>query len=351
MVKRIGQIDGIKLYDIIRSRENVAAAVEEACRDHAKDPAVIRIKNDPDRFIDAICDLLDREAYTPSGFKFKRIFERGKWRDLCYTRTFPDRMVHHAVFRVVAPILFKGAVRDTYAAIPGKGLHLGTRTIHRDIKADPKGTRYALKIDVRHYFPSIKRDILFDMIRRHIKCSRTLKLIAIIVFECPGEEGLPIGLYPSQILSAFYLYGFDHYCKERLGIKHYYRYADDIVVLSESKRMLWRYLGFMRRYLDNLGLKIKDNHAIFPIDKRRLDYMGYVHDHRQTMVRKRTKLAYIRTCRSIIRSLRRREPITAHMIRSMGCYEGLLTWCDSQKLIEKYSGRVWTAIEYGVEAI
>ena len=351
MVKRIGQIDGVKLYDIIRSRDNVSSAVMEACRDHAKDPAVMRIRDDPDRYIDAICDLLDRGAYSPSGFRFKRIFERGKWRELCYTRTFPDRMIHHAVFRVIAPILMKGAISDSYAAIPGRGLHLGTKSLHQDIVDDPKGTRYACKIDMRHYFPSVKRNILFDMLRRRLKCRRTLSLLATIIYECPGDDGLLIGMYPSQILSAFYLFGLDHYCKEDLGIAHYYRYMDDIVILSRSKRMLWRYLGFVRSYTSKLGLEIKGNYAIFPIDKRRLDFMGYVHDHKQIMIRKRNKISYMRVCNNIVRKLRRREPITCHDLMSMNSYEGMLSWCDSKPLIEKYSGRVWNAIDFGVEAI
>ena len=351
MVKRIGRINGVKLYDIIKSRDNVIQAVKEACRDHARDPAVIRIRENPDKYADAVCDILEKESYYPSGFKFKRIFERGKWRNLCYTRTFPDRIIHHAIFRVVSPILMKGAIRDTYAAIPGKGLHLGTRNIHKDLVKDVKGTRYIFKMDIYHYFDSIKRALLFEMLTRRLKCRCTLSLLSVIVFQCPGEDGLPIGLYSSQILSAFYLFGFDHYCKERLRLKKYARYADDIVFMGDSKRMMWRYFEFMRRYLSKIGLEVKSNYALFPIEKRRLDFMGYVHDHSQIMIRKRNKISYIRVCNSIVRKLRRKEPITGHDFMSVNSYEGMLSWCDSAPLIEKYSGRVWNAIDFGVEAI
>lgn len=351
MVKRIGRIDGVKLYDIIKSRDNVIQAVKEACRDHARDPAVIRIRENPGKYADAVCDILERETYYPSGFRFKIIYERGKWRKLCYTRTFPDRIIHYAIFRVISPILLRGAVRDTYATIPGKGLHLGTTNVRRDLAGDSRGTRYVLKMDVHHYFDSVKRETLFKMLLRKLKCRQTLSILSVIIFQCPGDDGLPIGLYPSQILSAFYLFGLDHYCKESLGIRHYFRYMDDIVVMDSSKRMLWRYLGFIRRYMEGIGLSMKTNYALFPIEKRRLDFMGYVHNHSQIMIRKRSKISYIRVCNSIVRKLRRKEPITGHDFMSMNSYEGMLSWCDSAPLIEKYSGRVWNAIDFGVEAI
>lgn len=106
-------------------------------------------------------------------------------------------------------------------------------------------TWFCLKMDVSHFFDNIDREILFEMIKKKIKCRRTLEILRRIIFEVPGNVGLPIGLFSSQILSVFYLSEFDHYCKEVLGIRYYYRYMDDIVILASNKNLLHNYLRFI----------------------------------------------------------------------------------------------------------
>lgn len=352
-MKRVKYIDGVELYDIIRSRENVAEAVKEACKDHHRDPAVIRMKANPDKYIDIVCDILNSEAYSPSGFKFKTIFERGKWRHLCFSRSFPDRVIHHAVMRVVVPIIIKGNVDTSFAAVKGQGMHRGSRKIRWHIqKRNYEETRYVYKIDIHHYFDNVDRDILFDMLKKKIKSYRTLKILAIIIYECPGDNGLCIGLYPSQVLSVFYLIQFDHYCREVLRIEMKYRYMDDIVILSHSKRMLWRYHYFIKRYLSTLKLSVKGNYAVFPMEKRRLDFMGFVMNHQNTMIRKSTKIRYKRSCNRIVNAVAHREEVTPHMLMSKASYEGtLLNWCDGQRLVEQEDGRVFKVLEFGIESI
>lgn len=351
MVKRVSQIDGVKLYDIIKSRANVLGAIKDACRDHAKDPAVINIKENPDKYADVVQEILETQNYRPSGFKQRRIFERGKWRELCYTRTFPDRIIQHCVLRVVAPILLGTCIRDSYAAIKGRGLHAGSVQIRKDLRADPDHTRYCLKIDVKKYFPSINREFLFQMVKRKIKCGRTLSLLETIIFECPGDSGLPIGMYPSQIFSAFYLCEFDRYCKQTLGLRHYYRYMDDIVVLGSSKNVLWNALRFMRRMLSSYGLTVKSNWQIFPLGIRGLDFMGFVFRHSHTRIRKRNKVKYIRVCNHIVRNIKYKLGLTAHMFASKISYEGMLNWCDSRNLLKIHGSKVYIALEFGPEAL
>lgn len=350
-MKRIREIDGIELYDIIRSRDNVAKALKAACRDHARDPAVIRIRENPEPYIEAVCQILDEQTFHYSEFKRKTIFERGKWRDLCYTRTFPDRIVQHAVMQVVAPILLGMCTADTYAAMPGRGLHMANRAIRKALREDPEHTRYCLKIDVKSYFPSVDRGILFELIKRKIRCPRTLEILHRMIFDCPGEKGLLIGLYISQILSTFYLSRFDHYVKEVLGQRHYYRYMDDIVVLGSNKVVLRNVLRYIRRELGKLRLTVKGNWQVFPVDSRGIDFIGYVFRHSHTRVRKRNKIAYKRTCNRIVHCVVHSRPITPHMLASKVSYEGLLTWCDSRNLVKINDGRVYRAIEFGAEAV
>lgn len=349
-MNRIRTIDGVELYDLIRARDNVALAVKNACKDHAKDPFVIHIKEDPEPYIDAVCEILDNEAFHYSEFLSKVIFERGKWRHLCYTRTFPDRIVQHAVMQIVAPILLGTCTADTYAAIPGRGLHKANQAIRAALKNDPNHTRYCLKIDVKSYFPSVDREILWELIKRKIRCSRTLKILHTMIFDCPGE-GLLIGLYISQILSSFYLSTFDHYVKEVLGQPYYFRHMDDVVVLSGNKDVLRWCLFYMTRELNKLGLTVKGNWQIFPVDSRGIDFIGYVFRHTHTRVRKRNKIAYKRSCSRIVWAVAHKRQITPHMLMSKQSYEGMMGWCDARNLVKINDGRVFRAIEFGVEAV
>ena len=350
-MKRVKSINGIELYDLICDRDNIREAIRLACKDHAKDKSVIAIKMNPEPYVDKIHEILVNESFEYSRFKNKTIFERGKKRDLCFTQTDPDRIIQHAVFNIVGDILHKCIPKDEYAAIKGRGTHACSMALRKALWDCPWRTRYCLKIDIRHFFDNIDRNILFDMIKRKIKCRRTLNILHTIIFDAPGKKGLPIGLYSSQTLSVFYLHGLDHYCKETLGIKYYFRYMDDIVILASNKNHLHNYRRLISRYLSSMNLSLKQNHAIFPVDKRRIDFVGFVHDHKQVMIRKKTKKSYIRSCNKIIRYLKKNTPVSAHMIASKQSYEGIAGWATSDAIVEKYSGRVYRAIEFGLEAI
>lgn len=352
-MKRIKHVGGKDLYDLICDEENIKDAINKACKDHATDPAVIRMKQDPEPYIKAAEQILTDRSFHYSKFRHKTIIERGKQRNLCFTRTFPDRVIQHTVFNVVAPILHSTIISTEFAAVKGRGTHACAMRVYEDMRNDPSHTKYALKMDVHHFFDSIDRNILFKLIKRKIKCPDTLEVLHRIIFDAPGDKGLPIGLYSSQILSVFYLSSLDHYCKQTLGQRYYYRYMDDIVVLSGNKNVLHNCLRFIKYFLKkNLNLTLKKNHAIFPTMKRRLDFVGYVFSRFGVMIRKRNKIAYIRVCKTIIRHMQRPgRKITLHMVMSRRSYEGMLSWCTDDTLVQKYGGCVDVAMEFGRHSI
>ena len=109
----------------------------------------------------------------------------------------------------------------------------------------------------------------------------------MIIFSM-GEKGLPIGSLLSQYLANFYLSSFDHYCKERLRIKYYFRYMDDIVVLGHSKEYLHKVNKQFHYILEkHFDLKIKENWQVFPVDDRGIDFIGYRLFRNKIILRKR----------------------------------------------------------------
>jgi hypothetical protein len=215
---------------------------------------------------------------------------------------------------------------DTYACIKGRGGHLARHNIMKAMRRDPKGTKYCLKIDIRKYYPSVDRETLKGILRRKFKDVRLLALLDEIIDSAPG---LPIGNYLSQTLANVYLAYFDHYVKEQLGARYYFRYVDDIVVLSDDKEKLRSIFSAMRTYLGGrLHLEIKPNWQIFPVEARGLDFLGYVFRHGYVLLRKRIK-------RNIFRALAHLRKVckTTKEIRlAVGSYIGWLKYTNSRNL-------------------
>lgn len=279
-----------------------------------------------------------------SRFRSRDIYERGKKRHLCYTVTFPDRVIQHVILQIVAPILLGTSIRDTYAAQKGKGTHLCSMKVREAIYNDPRGTMYYLKEDISKYFDNIPRHILFNLIKRKIKDRRILDIIHEFIFGAPGRKGLPIGMYSSQIFSSFMLTYFDHWIKEVLHVEYYFRYMDDMVFLSDSKRTLHRIHKLIKDKLGReYGLTTKSNWRIAPV-RTGLDFVGYVHWPTHVIMRKRNKIKYIRICNTIVRCIRKGKEITEHMLASMRSYDGMAKWCDSIRLRFLNHGRVMRAI-------
>lgn len=284
-------------------------------------------------------------------YHFAKIYERGKWRKLCYQDLFPDGGIQHALFNVIASLLHITIPTYSYAGIKGRGTHKCRRDVEKHLKKDRKNTKYAGLVDVYHYFESVDRQMIFDMCKRKLKDCRVLELLHRIIFECPGKRGLKIGLYSAQILSTYFLSGLDRLYRA-LGFKGF-RYMDDIVIFSNSKNKLHRMIEIIREYLHNINLRLKGNYAVFPIAKRRLGFIGYAFNHFGVMIRKRTKISYMRSCNKIVKALKKHEEITPHMMASMISYQGIVSWASDcgKGLISKYSNRVDIALEFGVDAI
>lgn len=90
-----------------------------------------------------------------------------------------------------------------------------------------------------------------------------------------SEENVPIGFYTSQWFANFFLTDLDHYIKEKLKIKYYIRYADDMVLFSNNKKNLHKARILIEEYLKKENLKLKENYSLFKVDNRFIDFLGY----------------------------------------------------------------------------
>lgn len=326
------------LMSKICSMENLELALKNASKGKKCKRAIAKVVAHKEEMLGALQKSLLDGTYQTSPYHHKQVYDP-KERTISILPFFPDRIAQHAIIRVIEPIIVSKFIPQTYACIKGRGIHAGVRAIHKAFSQDIVGTRCCLKIDIRHYYPSIEHDRMKAKVRRMIKDPRLLIVLDNII---DSEEGLPIGNYSSQYLANIYLNDFDHWCKEVLKIKFYFRYVDDIVILSDSKEYLRFVFSKIKMYLcEKMGLEIKDNWQIFPVDDRGLDFLGYVFRHSHTRLRKRVKTKIKRKLNHLLD--KELTPMQIH--KEMGSYQGWINYCNGrhfiQTLNDKANGKVF----------
>ncbi len=307
------------LYEQIYNIYNLEKADAIASTGKSNQPGVVTHRANVDANLMALYNMLRDKTYQTSNYEVFKIYEP-KEREVYRLPYFPDRIAHHAIMNVLEPIFVNTFTADTYSCIKGKGIHAAARGIEAALK-DETNTIYCLKLDIRKFYPSVDHDILKGLLRRKLKDPDLLWLLDEIIDSAPG---LPIGNYLSQYFANFYLTYFDHWLKENKQVKYYFRYADDIVILSPDKPYLHALLNEIKTYLnDNLKLQVKGNYQVFPVADRGIDFVGYRFYHSHTLLRKSIKQSFARMLK------RRRNPA------STASYLGWLKHCNSRNLINK----------------
>jgi len=231
-------------------------------------------------------EMLYYQTYKSGEYEIKKIFEP-KERNIMIAPFFPDRIVHHCIIDVLGRHWDSIFITNTYACIKNRGIHKCMDDIHKALTNDRKGTEYCLKLDVHKFYDNVNHSVLKSILRKTISDKQMLWLLDTIVDSNNSDVGLPIGNYTSQYFANIYLSYFDHFAKEELRIKYYFRYMDDIVVLSGDKNELHKILDAFALYLaTELKLEIKSNWQIFPVDARSIDYVGYKQNHYGILLRK-----------------------------------------------------------------
>lgn len=307
------------LYQQVISVENLNIADGKAQKGKSKQYGVIKHNLNPDQNIWKLHNMLIDKKYKTSPYDIFKVFEP-KEREVYRLPYFPDRITHHAIMNILEPIFMKVFTSDSYSCIKGRGIHKTSFNLRKALK-NVEETKYCLKLDIKKFYPSIDHDILKNLLRRKFKDQDLLWLLDEIIDSAPG---LPIGNYLSQYFANFYLSYFDHWIKENLKVKYYFRYADDIVILNSEKEKLHELLKIITKYLSTkLRLEVKDNWQIFPIESRGIDFVGYVHFHKYTLLRKSIKKRFART----LKKNPNRESIAS--------YYGWAKHCNSKNLLKK----------------
>jgi retron-type reverse transcriptase len=279
-MKRKGNI-----YNKLISIENLRRADKNARKGKGYQYGIKLFDRNADTNLLLLHESLLNKTYRTSQYTTKTVYEP-KERLVYRLPYYPDRIVHHAVMILLEPVFVSTFTTDTYSCIKKKGISAAVNAVKKAL-TDVENTTYCLKIDVKKFYPSIDHDILKALLRKKFKDNDLLDLLDEIIDSAPG---LPIGNYLSQYLANFYLTYFDHWIKEVKKVKYYFRYADDMVILSGNKAELHILLSEMNVYLaQELKLTVKQNYQVFQVEARGIDFLGFVFRHNYIRMRKSIK--------------------------------------------------------------
>jgi len=263
------------------------------------------------RYVDRFWLSLENEMASIRRDLVSGAYQPGRYRHFLVTdpkvrlisaAPFRDRVVHHALCNVIEPVFERRFISGSYSCRVGKGTHKALKRCREFVNRYP----YRMKLDIREYFDSIDHGILLGIIAGTVRCDRTLDLIDRILAShvtlrdhtgyFPGDtlftpyerrRGLPIGNLTSQLFANLYLDGFDHFVKEKLKVKAYLRYTDDMVLFAAGKRTLWRWRDAMAAYLDDLRLRFSGRKTtVCPVGEG-VEWLGFrVYPGRARIVKK-----------------------------------------------------------------
>jgi retron-type reverse transcriptase len=282
--------------------------------------------------------------YAPSSFRQYYVFEPKK--RLISAPNFVDRVVHHAINRVIENLFVNKYVKETFACIIGRGTHEAVRHVAKVCRIAKRrwGVYYALKCDIHDYFASVNHNILKQIIRKTIRDKRVLNLLDIIIdsYETDGRpgRGMPIGSLTSQLFANVIFNPFDHFIKEDQKIKYYVRYMDDFVIIHHDKKYLQELKTKIEKFiLGKFDLSMNPKTGIFH-ERQGVDFCGYRIWPTHILPRKSTIKRAKRRLRKMAVMYRTNPGILQHAHDSIQSFLGYIKHCSGWRSAKSILERI-----------
>lgn len=318
------------LYEKLLDREYLKKCFRTAAKKKTRRADVRRILENLDEHVEILYQMLLHEEFIPAYHITKTIQETAarKARRIVKPNYKYEQVVHHAVVGQFGKIVEHGLYEQVCGSIKKRGTHSGSKTVEKWIRGYKGRKFYILKVDIRHFFETIDRDVLKAKLKKVIRDDRFLRLMFILIeYDRIGEAihflkkaghvptieaqkqfasaiaygragealdmidafrpdpdlrenlkqivtgkrtGVPLGYYTSQWLGNFYLKETDQLVVQELRPDHYIRYMDDMVFFSRNKRKLRRIREALDAHLKTeLKVELKTNWQVF-----RFEYVG-----------------------------------------------------------------------------
>jgi len=238
-----------------------------------------------------------------------------------------DRLLHHAIHRLLYPFFDKTFIANSYACRKNKGTHKALnrfRKLGYKVSKNSTKTCWVLKGDIKKFFANVNHNILIEILQSYILDKNTMWLLKQVISSFnPNKQGigLPLGNLTSQLFANVYLNKLDQFVKHKLKVKYYIRYADDFVVLSESRGYLEKQIKPITNFLQNhLQLTLHPKKVFIKTLASGVDFLGWTHFQNHRVLRTKTKQRMLKRIKA--------SPTKATLIS----YWGLLKWGNACKI-------------------
>ena len=355
------------LWEKIIDKNNLRIAIKKACRSNGRNSfckkvAINRIKENPDRYVNELYELLSSNKFKTSRYYIYPLYEP-KLRLIYCLPFYPDRIVHHAIMNIMEPIWDALMLNDSYACRQGKGQHReGTKAAQYVRKF-----KYCLQCDISQFYVNINHEILKQIIRRKIKDIKLLMLLDEIIDSCctrdknlailhkmrkrgsnckdvlveiakleyaknvddDAKTGLPIGNYVSQWFGNIYLTELDRYIKQTLKAKGYVRYCDDFVIFSNDKVELQSWKKKIQIWIWQHLQMHYSKAEVYPTAQG-VDFLGYRYfPQGYVLLRKSTAKRVLRRMKELPLKLHAGRISRATAIAQIASAKGWLKWAKT----------------------
>lgn len=294
-----------QLYDCyLKCRKNKRNTINQLIFEINAEQNLLRLK-----------DELNNKTYNPS-VSICFLVDKPKLREI-FAAEFRDRIIHHVLVDHLENIIEPKFIYDNYACRKNKGTHNAVKRLQffcRSITHNNSRTAYFLQLDIRSFFVTINKDILFNLVQKYTDdtdmiwlsekiiyndCTDNCKIIkgnGLIkhipshktLFKQCKNKGIPIGNLTSQFFANVYLNELDQFVKHTLKIKYYLRYSDDVLILYWNRSQLENWKEKIITFLDQkLDLEINTKKTIIRPISNGIDYLGYIVRPFYILVRRR----------------------------------------------------------------
>ena len=364
-MKRHGQ-----LFQKILDETNIRQALHTACLSNgrtspAKRRAIQNVRANPDEYVQKVRDILC--DYHTSKYSVFPLYDP-KLRFIYALPFDPDRLAHHALLNVLAPIWDGKFAPFSYACRKGYGQHKAGLLC----SAYTRRYKYCAQFDISQFYVSINHEILKQVLRRKLKDIKVLAILDEIIDSISTRDknleilyrmkaqgfkhkdiereirklelskardngakaGVPVGSFTSQWFGNLFMNENDGFLIQTLGCHAVVRYCDDFLVFSNDKTFLQRVKEAEQAYLWKHLHLILSKAEIFPTSHG-VDFCGYrFFPEGYALLRRRTAKSQRKQLRRIQHGLatgRMTHLDAQHRLASM---DGWLRWaqCHNWKM-------------------
>ena len=281
-------------------------------------------------------------AYKPKRRTPKLIKEKGKLRKI-FMPEIHEQWLHHIIVLILEPIITATAYPYSCGSFPKRGAHYGKKALLKIIRKG-KNIRNFAKIDIRHFYDSIRLDVLMQELRIRIKDELFLYIVELCLQGF--KKGIPLGFYISQWLANYLLEPLDRFITEKLGIKNLIRYMDDIVMGDDNKKKLHKAIAEIKQFIGRrFRLKLKKNYQVFKFNFQKkngkvigrvIDFMGFLFFRNRTTMRKAILLSATRLAKKLARAKEAGRGYFKKHLEAMLSYIGWFSCTDTYDAYQDY---------------